>query len=61
MRGSARQTKSSGDQMEAFLPAEMAASETEEYLTAERLAAERMLLSLASKTSPLQIYGKRMA
>ena len=57
VRGSARQTKSSGGQMEAFLPSEMAASETEAYLTAERLAAERMLLGLASKTSPLQIYG----
>jgi three-Cys-motif partner protein len=57
VRGSARQVKSAGGQMEAFLPAEMTASETEAYLNSERLAAEQMLLDLASETSPLQIYG----
>ena len=49
VRGNTRQTKTSGDQMEAFSAAEMTASETEAYLASERTAAELMLLDLARR------------
>ena len=55
VRGNARQAKVSGAQMEAFQPSEMTSSETEAYLAAERIAAERMLLDLA-RNAPLT-YG----
>ena len=47
VRKGVRQAKASGKQMEAFLPLEMAPSETEAYLAQERAAAKQSLISAA--------------
>ena len=57
VRAGVRQAKDSGAQLEAFLPSEMTASDTESYLAAERGAAERMLLDLARDVTVPTTYG----
>jgi three-Cys-motif partner protein len=58
VRANKRQAKKSGAQIEAFLPSEMNASETEAYLEFERISAERYLIDLADKHPSAATYGE---
>jgi three-Cys-motif partner protein len=58
VRANKRQVEKSGAQIEAFLPSEMKASETEAYLEFERISAERYLIDLVDKHPSAATYGE---
>ena len=58
VRANKRQAKKSGAQIEAFLPSEMSASETEAYLEFERISAERYFIELINEHTPAPTYGE---
>lgn len=57
VRGNIRQAKTSGAQTEAFLPLEMAPSDTEAYLDLERTSAKKYFLDLVGQNLPSNTYG----